>query len=141
MADKKRKVVRSVPSSPVDSIKLFLSRTPIPTLNRIAKSPEFVKGVPTPVQEGQMTPNTEALSLLTGFATGQVTMKDDEVQHIPSISQSLGTIWETPEHKVTDGSVNRTKKQKSLKKNLGKIFLNRWLKPTRELKSLTPTSG
>ena len=117
MADEKRKVVRSVPSSPVDSIKLFLSKTPIPTLDqRIAKSPEFVKGVPTPVQEGQMTPNTEALSLLTGFATGQVTMKDNEVQHIPSISQSLGTIWETPKRKVTDGSANRTKKAKVTKK-------------------------
>ena len=116
MADEKRKVVRSVPSSPVDSIKLFLSKTPIPTLKRIAKSPEFVKGAPTPVQEGQMTPNTEALSLLTGFATGQVTMKGDEVQHIPSISQSLGTIWETPKHKVTDGSANRTKKAKVAKK-------------------------
>ena len=30
MADEKRKVVRSVPISPVDSIKLFLSKTPIP---------------------------------------------------------------------------------------------------------------
>ena len=116
MADKKRKVVCSVPSSPVDSIKLFLSKTPIPTLKRIAKSPEFVKGAPTPVQEGQMTPNTEALSLLTGFATGQVIMKGDEVQHIPSISQSLGTVWETPKRKVTDGSANRTKKAKVAEK-------------------------
>ena len=88
-----------------------------------------------------MTPNTKALNLLTGFATGQVIMKDDEIQHIPLISQSLGTIWETPKRKVTDGSANRTKKQKSLKRSLGKIFLNRWLKPTRELKSLTPKSG
>ena len=115
MADKKRKVVRSVPSSPIDSIKLFLSKTPIPTLKRIAKFLEFVKVAPTPVHEGQMTPNTEALSLLTGFATGQVMMKGDEVQHIPSISQSLGTIWETPKRKVTDGSANRTKKAKVTK--------------------------
>ena len=116
MADEKRKVVHSVPSSPVDSIKLFLSKTPIPTLKRIAKSPEFVKGAPTLVQEGQMTPNTEALSLLTGFATGQVTMKGNEVEHIPSISQSLSTIWETPKCKVTDGSANHTKKAKVAKK-------------------------
>ena len=116
MADEKRKVVHSVPSSPVDSIKLFLSKTPIPTLNRITKSPEFVKGVPTPVQEGQMTPNTEALNLLSSFATGQIIMKDDEVQHIPSISQSLGTIWETSKRKVTDGSANCTKKAKVTKK-------------------------
>ena len=95
MADKKRKVVRSVPSSPVDSIKLFLNRTPIPTLKQVAKSSEFVTGVPTPVQEGQMTPNTEALNLLTGFATGQVIMKDDEVQHIPSISQSWHNLGNT----------------------------------------------
>ena len=59
-----------------------------------------------------MTPNTEALSLLTGFATGKVTMKGNEVQHIPSISQSLGAIWEIPKHKVTDGSANHTKKAK-----------------------------
>ena len=110
-ADENRKVVHSVPSSPVDSIKLFLNRTPIPTLKQITKSPEFIKGVSTPVQEGQMTPNTEALNLLTGFATGQVTMNDDEVQHIPSISQSLDTIWETPKRKVTDGSANHTKRQ------------------------------
>ena len=68
------------------------------------------------MQEGQMSPNTEALSLLTGFATGKVTMKGDEVQHIPSISQSLGTIWETPKCKVTDGSVNCTKQAKVTKK-------------------------
>ena len=116
MADKKRKVVRSVPSSPVDSIKSFLSKTPIPTLKQIAKSPKFVKGALTLVQEGQMTPNTEALSLLTGFATGKVTIKGEEVQHIPSISQSLGTIWETPKCKVTDGSANHTKKAKVTKK-------------------------
>ena len=63
-----------------------------------------------------MTPNTEALSLLTGFTTGQVIMKDDEVQHIPSISQSLGTIWKTPKCKVTNGSANCTKKAKVAKK-------------------------
>ena len=120
MADKKRKVVHSVPSSPVDSIKLFLSKTPIPTLKRIEKFPKFVKGALTQVQEGQMTPNTEALSLLTGFATGTLTMKGDEVLHLPSISQSLGTIWETPKHKVTVGSVNHTKKAKVAKKELRK---------------------
>ena len=43
-------------------------------------------------------------------------MKGDEVQHIPSISQSLGTIWETPKCKVTDGSANCTKKAKVTKK-------------------------
>ena len=51
-------------------------------------------------------------------------MKGDEVQHIPSISQSLGTIWETPKRKVTDGSVNHTKKarvtKKEPRKNLSK---------------------
>ena len=63
-----------------------------------------------------MTPNTEALNLLTGFATGQIIMKDDEVQHIPSLSQSLGTIWETPKCKVTDGSAKCTKKAKVARK-------------------------
>ena len=63
-----------------------------------------------------MTPNTEALSLLTDFATGQVTMKGNEIQHIPLISQSLGTIWDTPKCKVTDGLANCTKKAKVTKK-------------------------
>ena len=43
-------------------------------------------------------------------------MKDDEVQHIPSISQSLGTICETPKGKVIDGSANHTKRAKVAKK-------------------------
>ena len=107
------KVSRSVPSSPVTGnvpIKLFLDKTPIPSIQK--EPTKWVQGAPTPIQEGQMTPNTEALNLLTGFATGQIIMKDDEVQHIPSISQSLGTIWETPKRKVTDGSANCTKKVK-----------------------------
>ena len=81
------KVSRSVPSLPVTGnvpIKLFLDKTPIPSIQK--EPTQWVQGAPTPIQEGQMTPNTEALNLLTGFATGQIIMKDDEVQHIPSIS-------------------------------------------------------
>ena len=92
-----RKVSCSVLSSPVPSIRKFLNKTPIPSLE--TKFPKYKKGVPTPIKEGQLTPNTEALNLLTGFATGNVILQNDEVVHIPSISQSLNTIWETPKHK------------------------------------------
>ena len=91
-----------------------MDKTPIPSIQK--EPTQWVQGAPTPIQEGQTTPNTESLNLLTGFATGQIAMKDDEVQHIPLISQSLGTIWEMPKHKVTDGSPNRTKKAKVAKK-------------------------
>ena len=98
MAEKNRKTY-SVPSSPVDcSIKSFLETTPIPTLKKKEKlkSPQFIKGVPTPIKKGQLTPNSEAISLLSGFATGQVRMEGEEVLHLPSISESLHTLWETP---------------------------------------------
>ena len=86
-----------------------------------------------------MTPNTEACSLLTGFATGQVTMKGNEVQHIPSISQSLGTIWETPKRKVTDGLANHTKNAKVPKKE-PKNISKQMAEANPRTKSLTPKS-
>ena len=131
MAEKNRKVSHSVPSSPVTSIKLFMPKTPIPTLKRKEKlkSPKFVKGVPTPIKEGRLTPNSEAFSLLSGFATGNIKMGGDEVLHLPSIGTSLATIWETPKRKDIDGSVNRTKKakvaQKEPRKNLSKQLAER----------------
>ena len=70
-----------------------------------------------------MTPNTEALNLLVGFASG-VVMEGDELKHLPSISKGLETIWDTPKRKNTDGSANRTKKakiaQKEPHKNISK---------------------
>ena len=115
----------SVPSSPVVKnvlIKPFLHKTPIPSVEK--ETTEWVTGAPTPIQEGQLTPNTEALNLLVGFASGKVVMEGDELKHLPSISKSLETIWDTPKRKNIDGSANRTKKakiaQKEPRKNISK---------------------
>ena len=110
-------VSHSVPSSPVTenvSIKPFLDRTPIPSLQM--ESPQWVQGAPTPIQEGQLTPISEALNLLVGFSTGEVVMEGENVKHLPSISESLDCIWNIPKKKNIDGSVNRTKKAKIAQK-------------------------
>ena len=110
-------VMCSVPSSPVAKnvqIKLFLHKTPIPSIGK--ETTKWVKGAPTPIQEGQLTPNMEALNLLVGFASGEVVMEGDELKHLPSISKSLETIWDTSKRKTTDGCANRTKKAKILQK-------------------------
>ena len=102
----------SVPSSPVTEnvlIKSFLDRTPIPSV----QTTQWVQGAPTPIQEGQLTPMSEALNLLS---TGEVIMKGENMKHLPSISESLNSIWDTPKRKNTDGSVNRTKKAKIAQK-------------------------
>ena len=118
-------VSHSVPSSPVTenvSIKPFLDRTPIPSLQM--ESTQWIQGAPTLIQEGQLTLISEALNLLVGFSTGEVVMEEENVKHLPSISESLDSIWNTPKRKNTDGSVNRTKKakiaQKEPRKNISK---------------------
>ena len=118
-------VSRSVPSSPVAenvSIKSFLDQTPIPSLQM--ETTQWVQGAPKPIQEGQLTPVSEALNLLVGFSTGEVIMEGENMKHLPSISESLNSIWNTPKWKNTDGSVNRTKKakiaQKETRKNISK---------------------
>ena len=82
--------------------------------------------MPTPIQEGQLTPNTEALNLLAGFTSGEVVMEGDKLKHLPSISKSLETIWDTPKRKNTDGCANRTKKakitQKESHRNISKLL-------------------
>ena len=127
MADKINtgKVAHSVPSSPVVKniqINPFLHRTPIPSTKK--ETSKWVTGVPTPIQEGQLTPNMEALNLLVGFASGEVVMEGDELKHLPSISKGLETIWDTPKRKNADGCANRTKKaeiaQKEPCKNISK---------------------
>ena len=95
MADKINtgKVACFVPSSPVVNniqINPFLHRTPIPSTKK--ETPKWVNGVPTPIQEGQLTPDMEALNLLAGFASGEVVMEGDKLKHLPSISKSLETI-------------------------------------------------
>ena len=118
-------VSRSVPSSPVTenvSIKLFLDLTPIPSVQM--ETTQWVQGAPTPIQEGQLTPMSEALNLLVGFSSGEVIMEGENMKHLPSISESLNSIWDTSKRKNIDGSVNRTKKaeiaQKEPRKNISK---------------------
>ena len=109
---------RSVPCSPVTKqveIRSFLPKTPIPTTK--LESPTWVKGAPTPIQEGQMTPNSEAIDLLVGFATGQLSVEEGELKHIPSISQSLETIWGNPKRKEnTNSGADHSKKAKIAQK-------------------------
>ena len=109
----------SVPCSPVTKpvgIRSFLPKTPIPTTK--PESPKWVKGVPTPIQEGQMTPNSEAIDLLVGFATGQLSVEEGELKHIPSISQSLETISRNPppKNKNTNGGADHSKRAKITQK-------------------------
>ena len=110
-------VICSVPNSPVVEnvqIKPFLHKTPIPSVEKVAS--KWVMGTPTPIQEGQLTPISEALNLLMGFSSGEVIMEGEELKHIPSISESLDSIWVTPKRKNTDGHANRTKKAKIAQK-------------------------
>ena len=43
-------------------------------------------------------------------------MEGEELKHIPSISESLDSIWVTPKRKNIDGHANRTKKAKIAQK-------------------------
>ena len=110
-------VSHSVPSSPVVKnvqIQSFLHRTPIPSTDK--ETTKRVKGAPTPIQEGQLTPISEALNLLVGFSSGEVVMEGEELKHIRSISESLESIWDTPNRKNIDGRAIRTKKSKIVQK-------------------------
>ena len=118
-------VSRSIPSSPVDKnvlIKSFLHLTPIPSIEK--ETTKWLQGAPTPIQEGQLTPISEALKLFVGFSSGEVIMEGEELKHIPYISESLESIWDTPKRKNTDGHANQTKKakiaQKEPHKNISK---------------------
>ena len=93
MADKVKsgKIVNShsVPCSPVTKqveVGSFLPKTPIPTTK--LKSPTWVKGAPTPILESQMTPNSKAIDLLVGFATGQLSIEEGELKHMLCISKT-----------------------------------------------------
>ena len=110
-------VIRSVPNSPVVEhvrVKPFLQKTPIPSVEKVTS--KWVQGAPTPIQEGQLTPLSEALNLLVGFSSGKVIMEGEELKHIPSISESLDSIWATLKRKNVDGHANRTKKAKIAQK-------------------------
>ena len=114
-------ISHSAPNTPITKhTKTFLDQTPIPKV----ESPKWKAGVPTPTNDGVLTPNQEALNLLTGFATGSIRMKDDVVQHLPavqgntSIGESLQELpWYSPNQtKKIDGSVNCSKKAKLVEK-------------------------
>ena len=116
----------SIPNSPVTKTefsRMFLGNTPIP---RVTK---WIKGVPTPIQEGDMSPNQQVFSLIKGFASGGITMAGDEIHHLSTIpdgnmiSESLNELpWSTLERsKKTDGSVNRNKKPKIAQKEPHKL--------------------
>ena len=117
---------RSVPNSPVTEpvhVSEFLNKTPIP--NPVLKTTKWVQGAPTPIQKGLMSPNTETINLIAGFASEHVTMEGDDLKHIPSISKSLREIWETPKSKnIFSGGTLGTKKatiaQKEPHKNVSK---------------------
>ena len=87
----------SVPSSPVTEpvqISEFLNKTPIP--NPALEATKWVQRMPTQIQEGLMNPNMEAINLIAGFASGHITIDGNDLKHIPSISNSLSELWETP---------------------------------------------
>ena len=114
----------SVPCSPVTKqvdIKSFLQNTQIPKM----EPQNWVQGAPTPIEEGFMSPNTEAMNFLTGFATGHVTVEEGQLKHLPMIAESLKTIWETPKrNKDANGGAIHTKKAKIAQKEPHKISLN-----------------
>ena len=74
------KVSCSLPYPPnVKALHKFLQHTPIPN----NKLDEWKQGVPTPINTGDLTPNQEALSLLSGFTTGHVRMIGGNIEHLP----------------------------------------------------------
>ena len=89
----KRKVVgvsslnvsHSMPNYPVtknsDEIKQLLQKTPVLKL----QSSNWNPGFPTPINDGSLTPNQEAFGLLARFASGNVRMEGDAVQHLPIV--------------------------------------------------------
>ena len=89
---------RSVPSSPVTEpvqISEFLNKTPIP--NPALKAAKWVPGMPTPIQDGLMNPNTEAINLIVGFASGHVTV--DCNKWVPADSSTIGAKKTVIAHK------------------------------------------
>ena len=89
MSQSQRKVVTSSSSeishsllcSPIVCLsKKILQRTPIPNFD----SPKWKDGIPTPIHDGDLMPNQEALGLLTRFATGQVRMSGNSIEHLPT---------------------------------------------------------
>ena len=96
----------------------FLLKTSIPKVTENT----WVKGASTPILQGSMSPNEQAMTLLAGFASGSVTMEGDSIKHLPtipdkSITQTLNEVWGTPTQKINDDrNIIYTKKAKIAQK-------------------------
>ena len=84
---------------------------------------KWKQGIPTPIIEGSLILNQEAFGLLTGFTTGSIRMRDDVVQHLPTVqgNKSIGDrlqeiLWHSPKRRKYDGSAIHSKKAKIAKK-------------------------
>ena len=143
---------RSVPSSPVTKpvrISEFLNKTPIP--NPALETTKWVPVVPTPIQEGLMSPNMEAINLIAGFASGHITIDGNDLKHVPSISKSLSEVWETPNKQVpvdsgTIGAGKTVTAQKEPCKNVSRQIAQKELRtrvPDSEIKlsNIIPGKG
>ena len=99
-------------------LNLNFSKTPIPKVTKNA----WVKGAPTSILQGSMSPNEQAVTLLAGFASGSVTMERDSIKHLPtipdkSIIQTLNEVWGTPTQENNDDrNIIYTKKAKNAQK-------------------------
>ena len=105
------------------SVHCSLTTKKVTKTNSLPNSPtletkHWLPGAPTPI--GSMSPNEQAISLITGFATGNVIMDNGSIKHLTtnsSISKTLDELpWDTPKQKNTDGQANRTKKAKIAQK-------------------------
>ena len=94
---RKTNISCSVPCSPVVQNVAqfeFLSKTPVPKVTENA----WVERAPTPILQGSMSRNEQAITLLAGFASGSVTMEGNSIKHLPSIPdksimQTLDEVW------------------------------------------------
>ena len=89
-------VIHSVPNSPVVEhvqIKPFLQKTPIPSVEKVTS--KWVQGAPTPIQEGQLTPFSEALNLLVCFPLAKSLWKGKN-ENIYPLFLKVWTVFELP---------------------------------------------
>ena len=69
----------SLPCSPVRHTRPFLLNTPV-----LSTTLAWKRGISTPINEGNLSPNELAVELLTAFSTGKIRMRGDVVEHKPS---------------------------------------------------------
>ena len=73
--------VHNTPVTKRKDDKLVLQYTPIPKV----VSPKWKEGIPTLVQEGVISPNQQAIQLMTGFVIGHIRMVGDQIEHLTTI--------------------------------------------------------